>query len=189
MLLVVASVISFRTMRDSWFICISAAAVIADFPAAESEWRKSETWLEKSAVAVFVAIALVLVARGGADFNQRGLDSAISSMYPVKALNYLRQHPAPGPLYNTLDWGGFLTWYMPDYPVAIDGRNDLYGDDLDRLFFETENGQESYATDPYLNEAGVVLLQKSHPLAGLLMSDPRFSLVYQDQLAAVFVKR
>jgi hypothetical protein len=32
-------------------------------------------------------------------------------------------------------------------------------------------------------------LQKSHPLAGLLMSDPRFSLVYQDQLAAVFVKR
>jgi hypothetical protein len=65
----------------------------------------------------------------------------------------------------------------------------LYGDDLDRLFFDTENGGESYATDPYLNEAGVVVLQKSRPLAGLLMSDPRFSLVYQDQLAAVFVKR
>jgi hypothetical protein len=78
---------------------------------------------------------------------------------------------------------------MPDYPVAIDGRNDLYGDDLDRLFFETGNGQESYATDPYLNEAGVVLLQKDEPLAGLLLSDPRFSLVYQDQLAALFVKR
>ncbi len=187
-LLIVASVVSFRTMRDSWFICISAAACIADFPAPETVWRRTESWLEKSGVAAFVAVALVLVARD-ADFNQRGLDRAISSMYPVKALNYLRQHPAPGPLYNTLDWGGFLTWYMPDYPVAIDGRNDLYGDDLDQLFFDTENGAESYATDPYLNEAGVVLLEKNRPLAGLLMSDPRFSLVYQDQLAAVFVKR
>ena len=123
------------------------------------------------------------------DFNQRGLDRVVSSMYPVNALNYLRQHPALGPLYNTLDWGGFLTWYMPDYPVAIDGRNDLYGDDLDRLFYATEAGRESWTSDPYLNEAGVVVLQKNVPLVGLLMTDPRFSLVYQDQLAAVFVKR
>jgi hypothetical protein len=187
-LMIVASVVAFRTMRDSWFICIVAAACIADFSTPQITWRGTESWLEKSGVAVFVAFALVLVARD-ADFNQRGIDRAISSMYPVKALNYLRQHPAPQPLYNTLDWGGFLTWYMPDYPVAIDGRNDLYGDDLDRLFFDTENGRDSYATDPYLSEAGVVLLQKSQPVAGLLISDPRFSLVYEDQLAAVFVKR
>jgi len=187
-LLIVASVVAFRTMRDSWFICIVAAGCIADFPAPETEWCRGETWLEKSGLAALVALALVLVA-GNADFNQRGIDRAISSMYPVNALNYLRQHPAPGPLYNTLDWGGFLTWYMPDYPVAIDGRNDLYGDDLDRLFFETDNAGESYATDPYLNEAGVVLLQKSQRLAGVLMSDPRFALIYQDQLAALFVKR
>ena len=188
LLMIIASVVAFRTMRDSWFICISAAACIADFPVPEAKWAAGETWLEKFGLAAFVGVALVLVARD-ADFNQRGFDRAISSMYPVKALNYLRQHPAPGPIYNSLDWGGFLTWYMPDYPVAIDGRNDLYGDDLDRLFFETGRGGESYASDPYLSEAGVVLLQKSEPLAGLLMSDPRFSLVYQDQLAALFVKR
>ena len=188
LLLIVASVVSYRTMRDSWFICISAAACIADFPVPEAEWRGGESWMEKFGLAAFVGVALLLVARD-ADFNQRGFDRAISSMYPVKALNYLRQHPAPGPLYNSLDWGGFLTWYMPNYPVAIDGRNDLYGDDLDLLFFNTERGGESFASDPYLNEAGVVLLQKSQPLAGLLMSDPRFDLVYQDQLAALFVKR
>jgi len=187
-LLTIASVVAYRTMRDSWFICIPAAACMADFPVDQTEASRAESWLEKAGLFAIVALSLVLVARN-TDFNQRGLDRAISSMYPVKAVNYLRQHPAPGPLYNTLDWGGFLTWYMPDYPVAIDGRNDLYGDDLDRLFFGTENGAESYATDPYLNEAGVVLLQKSQPLAGLLLSDPRFNLVYQDQLAAIFVKR
>jgi hypothetical protein len=186
-LLVIASVVAYRTMRDSWFICIPAAACMADFPAEETERDAKLSWSEQAGLAAFVALGLVLFARN-TDFNQRGLDRAISSMFPVNAVNYLRQHPAAGPLYNTLDWGGFLTWYMPDYPVAIDGRNDLYGDDLDRLFYSTEMGRESYASDPYLNEAGVVLLQKKVPLAELLMSDPRFSLVYQDQLAVVFVK-
>jgi len=187
-LLIIATMVAYRTMRDSWFICIPAAACLADFPAETGQRDRAKSWLERAALAAFVALALVLFARN-TDFNQRGLDRVVSSMYPVDALNYLRRHPAPGPLYNTLDWGGFLTWYMPDHPVAIDGRNDLYGDDLDRLFYDTESGEQSWTSDPYLNEAGVVVLQKKVPLVGLLMTDPRFSLVYQDDLAAVFVKR
>ena len=108
-------------------------------------------------------------------------------MYPVNAANFLRKNPPPGPLYNTLDWGGFLTWYMPNYPVAIDGRNDLYGDEMDRLFYDTEMGRESYIKDPYLNESGVIVLQGNLPLVNQLKSDPRFSLVYEDQIASVFV--
>jgi hypothetical protein len=68
-------------------------------------------------------------------FNQRGFDQAISSQYPGNAINFLRRNPVPCPLYNNLNWGGFLMWYMPDYCVAIKGRNDLYGDELDRTFF------------------------------------------------------
>ena len=82
--------------------------------------------------------------------------------------------PHPGPLYNTLDWGGFLIWYMPDRPVAIDGRTDLYGDDLDAQFFNTANGAASYVDDPYLNQAGVVILQKTNNLVSILQADPRF---------------
>jgi hypothetical protein len=39
-----------------------------------------------------------------------------------------------------------------------------------------------------LNEAGVVLLQRNVPLVNLLKSDPRFTLIYEDQLASVFVR-
>lgn len=194
-LLTIATVVAYRTMRDSWFICIPAAAVLADLPADETSSNdtpnetaapaSSLTWPECAGLGAFVAVALVLFAQN-TDFTERGLDRAISNIYPVNAINFLRRNPQPGPLYNTLDWGGFLTWYMPDYPVAIDGRNDLYGDDLDRLFFDTETGRESYSTDPYLSEAGVVLLEKRLPLAQLLTTDPRFTLIYQDQLTAVF---
>ncbi len=80
-------------------------------------------------------------------------------------------------------------WYMPDYPVAIDGRNDLYGDDLDRIFFNSESAQDSYRTDPYLDEAGVVLLDSKLPLAKVLTIDPRFQLVFHDDIATVFARR
>jgi len=187
-LLTVASVVGYRTMRDAWFICIPAAACIADFPASEAECDRPESWFEKTGVAAAVVLLLVLFSRG-TNFNQRGFDRAISSQYPVNAINFLRRNPVPGPLYNNLNWGGFLMWYMPDYPVAIDGRNDLYGDELDRLFFNSQNADTSYTTDPYLNEAGVLLLDSQLPLAKILTVDPRFQLVFHDEIATVYARR
>jgi hypothetical protein len=187
-LLTVASMVAYRTMRDAWFICIPAAACIADFPAPEAECDRPETWFEKTGVAAAVVLLLAVFSRG-TDFNQRGFDQAISSHYPVNAINFLRRNPMPGPLYNNLNWGGFLMWYMPDYPVAIDGRNDLYGDELDRLFFNSQNADTSYTTDPYLNEAGLVLLDSQLPLAKILTVDPRFQLVYRDEIATVYARR
>ena len=187
-LLTVASILAFRTMRDSWFLCITAAACIADSRGEEAEPEPGATVPQKIGLAAILALFMFLIARN-TGFDTRGLDDAMSSVFPVKAVNFLRQNPPPGPLYNTFDWGGFLTWYMPDYPVAIDGRTDLYGDELDFRFFDSERGDASYLSDPYLNEAGVVILQKEKPLATLLSGDQRFQKIYEDRLAVVFVRR
>jgi len=106
----------------------------------------------------------------------------------VNAVNFVHQNSFSGPLYNHLTWGGFLIWYLPEYPVVVDGRNDLYGDELDLLTYNSSKGDESYTSDPYLNEAGLVLLPKKLPLAALLSIDSRIRLVYQDPLAVVFVR-
>lgn len=192
-LLTVASIVAFRTMRDSWFLCITAAACIADSwskdeSAEEVERAPRETLAEKAGLAAALAVLIYLIALN-TGFNARGLDDAISSVFPVRAVNFLRQNPQPGPLYNTFDWGGFLTWYMPNYPVAIDGRTDLYGDDLDFRFFDSERGDASYVNDPYLNESGTVLLDRTKPLASILSGDQRFQKIYEDRLAVVFVRR
>ncbi|MGD0161114.1 MAG: hypothetical protein ABSB39_01495 [Candidatus Sulfotelmatobacter sp.] len=191
-LLIVTSMVAFRTMRDSWYLCLAAAACIANSWGQEVgrniEPEPGETLPEKAGLAAALALLLYLVAIN-AGFNMRGLDDAMSSQFPVKAVNFLRRNPQPGPLYNTFDWGGFLTWYMPDYPVAIDGRTDLYGDDLDFLFFNSERGDPSYVNDPYLNQAGVILLDKTKPLATVLSGDQRFQKIYEDHLAMVFVRR
>lgn len=187
-LVIFATVIGFRMMRDAWFICIVAAACMADFPAKDEDRQPAETWYEWSGLAVFLIVAGLLFARD-TGFTRAGLDAQISSIFPVNAANYLRRHPQPGPLYNAFDWGGFLIWYTPDYPVAIDGRTDLYGDELDARFLETASGDDSYATDPYLDHAGVVLLFRDMPLSALLSTDPRFQKIYQDNLAVMFVRQ
>ena len=185
--LVVATIAGFRMMRDSWFVCIVAAACIADLPAEEEARGPGDTWYEWLGLAAFLLVAGLLFA-GDTHFNRTGLDARISSIFPVNAANYLRKHPQPGPLYNTIDWGGFLTWYMPDYPVAIDGRTDLYGDEILARFFATGGG-EDYVNDPYLNEAGIIVLERGMPLATVLQSDGRFQKIYEDQLAIVFVRQ
>jgi hypothetical protein len=187
-LLVAASIVAFRTMRDGWFICLTAAACIADFPAPENQRDARANWLEAAGVAVAVAV-LMLLSLGPTDMTQRGLDRAISADYPVNAINFLRRNPVPGPLYNNLNWGGFLMWYMPQYPVAVDGRNDLYGDELDKIFYDVQSAEKSYLTDPYLNESGVVLLDSKLPLAKILTVDPRFELLYRDEIATVYARR
>ncbi|MGA9641870.1 MAG: hypothetical protein WBQ72_10770 [Terriglobales bacterium] len=200
-LLTAAVVVAFRTMRDAWFICLPAAACIAEaFRARALESRSQsereqepavssrQAWLENLAIAAAVAVCLIFVA-GAVDFNERGLDRAISADYPVNAINFLRRNPVRGPIYNNLNWGGFLMWYMPDFPVAIDGRNDLYGDDLDKIFYSSESAQDSYKTDPYLDHAGFVLLDSKLPLAKVLTIDPRFDLIYHDEIATVFARR
>ena len=119
----------------------------------------------------------------------RAIDRSISAEYPVNAVNFLRRNPVPGPLYNNLTWGGFLMWYLPELPVAVDGRNDLYGDQLDELFYNSQSAQASYKTDPYLDEAGVVILESKLPLAKILTIDPRFRLVYHDDIATVYTRQ
>ncbi|HXY00849.1 MAG TPA: hypothetical protein VEI54_07995 [Candidatus Limnocylindrales bacterium] len=186
-LLLVASVVAFRTMRDGWFICLSAAACLADFPAPEESQERAASWTEIVTVAAAVFVLLFLAAPA-TNFNTRELDRAISANFPVNAINFLRRNPVPGPLYNNLSWGGFLMWYLPELPVAVDGRNDLYGDDLDRLFYQSESAFPSYATDPYLDEAGVVVLDSHLPLAKILSIDPRFRLVFHDEIATVYAR-
>lgn len=186
LLLIVASVVAFRTQRDAWFVGICAAAFIADLRGEESAPTPVLKLPELTGLVAALTILLWLTARN-MGFNARDLDRAISQVYPVNAVNFVRQNPFPGPLYNNLDWGGFLIWYLPQYPVAVDGRNDLYGDELDLRTYKSSQG-ESYNSDPYLNEAGLVLLPQKVPLAKLLTIDSRFRLVYQDSLAVVFVR-
>ncbi len=185
-LLAGASILAYRTMRDAWVLCLAATACIAD-AALANEAEGEETPLQLAGVLAAVVLIATLGARS-VGFNQRNLQRAISDHFPVDAADFVRQHNLSGLLWNPFDWGGFLSWYLPQYPIAIDGRTDLFGDEMLKRFYDSENGDPEYRSDPYLNESGVVLLRSRDALVQLLETDPRFEKVYKDDLATVFVR-
>jgi len=185
-LLAIASLCALRTVRDAWFAAIPAILLLADAPAEPSRQDAAFSPWELLAVAGSTAVVVFLLAIN-TGFTTRGVDYSVSMEFPVDAANFLRRVEPAGPLYNEFNWGGFLTWYLPQYPVSIDGRNDLYGDKFVADYFAFRFGDRTDG-DPYLDEAGVVLLNKDAPLAKLLKHDPRFHCVYEDQLADVFLR-
>jgi hypothetical protein len=102
-LLLMATVVGFRMMRDSWFICIVAAACIVDSPSELSNREPAESWYQVFGVAAFLILAAFIFA-SDTNFNRMGLDAKISSIFPVDAANYLRRHPPPPP--STIRWIG-----------------------------------------------------------------------------------
>jgi len=74
-----------------------------------------------------ILMTLVVAAVLALFQSRRGLRSIVEENWPVQAVAYLRQHPAPQPMYNTYAYGGYLIWQMSDAnKVFIDGRTDIY---------------------------------------------------------------
>ena len=91
-------------------------------------------------------------------------------------------------MFNALEWGGFLTWYLPEYPVAIDGRAGLYPDDFVLEYSKVMNAEERYTDFPTLANARTIILPRSAIMAAALGSVPGFKVQYQDNVAVVLTK-
>src|SRR6185369_14008851 len=91
---------------------------------------------------------------------------------PVSAVDFLKDHQLPGPIYNRYGWGGYLIYRLyPQYRVYIDGRADVYGDSF---FTETMNVESGFSDwRRTLDRHGIqtVLIAPDVPLANLLIAD------------------
>ena len=191
MLLVSTALVAFRSQRDAWFVCIAAGLLLAEALRPADEVSTGEARGRRRPMVTATAFLLAVAIAGGVAVR-RGMDPqtlipVIDKQYPVRAASFVASHKLPGPMYNTFNWGGYLIFNLPDYPVSIDGRTDLFGPELDTRSMATVN---AYALehDADFQRAHFVLLERMLPLASYLASDPHYKLVYSDEISAVFVK-
>jgi hypothetical protein len=189
-LLATSALIAFRQSRDTWFMVVTSIAVIADAyfsqePAGEGQPPRGWTW-EKLATAALVAALLVMAVIRYVPSSREALLSKVGETFPVKACDAIRENHLPPPIFNPLNWGGFLIWYLPDYPVAMDGRTDLYGDEIVVRQYKVWDGELPAWKEPTLIHARTLLVGRRTALAAALHESPGYRLVYNDELAAVF---
>ena len=135
---------------------------------------------------VFLA-AIIRIPSSSTLMNQ------VSRVFPVKACDFIRANQLPGPLFNAYSWGGFLIWYLPEYPVSIDGRLNLYGDEINERYFKVTDGTQRLETDPSFTGAQIILLERNSAMLKALTTLPvlraQFRVAYQDEVAAVLVRQ
>lgn len=187
-LLLFACFTSFRSKRDMWVMAITGAAILASRIAVPR--RKPPIPISKLAAALAVAGAVLAVALTfpALHVNNHKLQAQVAETLPAGAVAAIRAHGYTGPVYDDYNWGGYLMWALR-MPVTMDGRASFYGDRRITQSVLTWSGARDWASDPNLKTAGIVVGPVNQALTQLLRTDPRFQLVYQDKLAAVFIRR
>lgn len=198
-LLVLCTVAAFHAQRDAWLLTLAAVAVIANAAPEEAPTRELRATSYEDPPASFEPKATFLVAAGVSIVvllgvlalrlpSQEAVLTKIAASYPVAAADYIRTNELPAPLFNSFPWGGFLAWYLPQYPVAIDGRTDLYGPDFNIQYAKVMNAEAHYSTFAPLNDAGTILVEKNSLLGKALPSARGFKTAYSDNVAIVLVR-
>jgi hypothetical protein len=191
-LMVVCTVISFRFQRDSWLVVVASVGVIGDALTTRERESLSEPAMQIGWTDKLVTAALVVIALATLTLRMPGqhelLMARVGESFPVRACDYIRQSRLPQPLFNSYFWGGFLTWYLPEYPVVIDGRVDLYGDAVNIPYFQLTMAEIPLESHPDFAQAQTILLEANSPIAEALATLPGFRVVYRDEQAMVIVR-
>jgi len=113
------------------------------------------------------------------------VEAYMSQSYPVAAVSWLVEKKLPGRMFSSYAWGGYLDWALPDYPVFVDGRTDLFGDKVIGQWLSTVNAEPGWQQVLSQWNVRVILLERGWPLSAELQSDG-WKLVYQDSLAVIY---
>ncbi|MEJ2012864.1 MAG: hypothetical protein P8X64_11670 [Anaerolineales bacterium] len=117
-------------------------------------------------------------------------EEAIRKAFPEAAVEYLRTAELPGPIFNSYNWGAYLIWTLyPEYLSFVDGRTDLFDDELLRQYLITWRAQEGWRD--VLDRWGIatVLLEPDAPLSRVLAESDDWSTVFADDQAVVLTRR
>ena len=133
-------------------------------------------------IAVFALLRWVNLARG-----QQAHEA---EQFPEKAVAFLRAGRYPEKVFVYYDWGGYAIWKLyPEYRVFVDGRADLYGDELLRQFQTAVHLQTGWREVLDAWKVETVLVPPSCALAQALVLDPEWHVAFSDSQAILLLRR
>ena len=193
--------LGFALGSEAWIIAVTSVAVIGEFVSRAQAERSVQISVTVFRIALAVAaVALLIAAMRIPSSSESLLKVMAAQKLPVQACDFVRKNHLPGPIFNKIEWGGFLAWYLPEYPVAIDDRYELYGESRTKLYYEVAKGQAKPSSDPTLAAANTILFSPSDSVVwspdmfpnkeeAFRLSFPGFHEVYRDDLALVLTKQ
>jgi hypothetical protein len=139
-----------------------------------------------------VLIGLVVVLGIGVAFarvNPAAAERELAKGLPVAAVEWLDVHEPGDRMFNRYEWGGYIGEHRPNQPIFMDGRADVYGDELLQMYVGVIglHGDPQLVFDRYAIDYAVI--PPDWELAGWFRGSPLWEQVYDDGVAAIWVRR
>lgn len=112
--------------------------------------------------------------------------------FPDAACDFIEAYDPPGPMFNELNYGGYLIWRLwPEYRVFIDNRNDIF---YDGAFEEFTDAVVVGGGSPWrrvFERYGIrlVVIEPMSMLADILSDEPAWECIYEDRKVVIFALR
>ncbi|MFY9614620.1 MAG: hypothetical protein WAT58_04400 [Candidatus Dormiibacterota bacterium] len=142
-------------------------------------------------VANTLIAAVLLVGAGlfvAGRSSDAALDKAVAAAEPVAATDYLLANHLPGRVFNSYEYGGWLIWKAyPAYPVFIDGRTEVYGDEVFDQYIRTKFLSDQWRQSLNDYQVRTVMIPSGDPLRLVLEGDG-WKLAYSDTGTRVYTR-
>lgn len=179
-------------VRNAPFFAVVAAPVLARhldalLPAAAAAPAPLAGGQRAAHAAMLAGVAAWVVVRT-AGFFAPGAAMPETNV-PTAAVRWLDAQPVEGRLLNGFDWGGYLIRHLyPRYEVAIDGRTNLYSDEVLGEYAAMTSLGPGWRTFMDRVDPDVVLWERATPFARVLALLPEWRRAYEDDRAVIYVR-
>ena len=136
---------------------------------------------------LIAAVALGTFAHFAYVSDRETVKQAIALNFPAAAVEYLNAHNVTGKLFNSYNWGGYLMYNAPNFPVFIDGRADLYHQFLDE-YHSAASGSNLWTAVFKRWDIAIALIETGSGLAERLDAADDWRREHRDQIASLYFK-
>jgi hypothetical protein len=133
-----------------------------------------------------VLVSLVALMRVVSFLPRSVNQEELSDQFPVAATEFIKARKPQGRMFNTYNYGGYLIWSLPEYPVFVDGRADLHQDEIILTWYRVINGSDEWKNVFKEWDIGFVLVEPGVPILADL-NDNGWTTIYEDDLAVIAV--
>jgi hypothetical protein len=129
-----------------------------------------------------------LVLSRGIPIDENGTGNIwLPDRMPVQAVDWLRQHPQEGKMFNQFAWGGYILYRLwPAEVVFIDGQTDFYGETLMREYIDVITLTSGWKDILARHDVSWMLIPRNETLARYLYTVDDWTAIYEDDTSVIF---
>lgn len=188
------SYLTFVAQRNIAVAAIVASPLLADWMNSALQRFTTEKKLTSQSnlpISIRVILNTVLIislfAASLGNVYLSSLPEKVDKNYPVEATEWIKLNHPQGKLFNSYNWGGYLLWTLPEYPVFIDGRADLYGNELLAQWQDVINAREN--AEAILDDwrVNIIFVEPYWDIVPVL-KDKGWTVAYEDAISIILIR-